>query len=144
MQACPPGVYNLVWHMDKGTLPWCLHQVLWEHHGGISGIAEIREASEGRWHWSWVLKDGEEFVGWLNFDPRIGTSTFLKDNEVRDWNGMLGNICQDCPIPASLLLHTVPESSTQPYPQLPAQRHWPANLFHPDTFLTQKCGGRLV
>lgn len=50
----------------------------------MAGSVEIGKASQGRWHLSWVLNDGEEFVEWLIFNQVIKISTFLKDSEVRD------------------------------------------------------------
>lgn len=52
--------------------------------GCMAGSVEIGKASQGRWHLSWVLNDGEEFVEWLIFNQVIKISTFLKDSEMRD------------------------------------------------------------
>lgn len=48
--------------------------------------------------------DAEQFGRWLIFDQVIKISTILKHSKARDSSGTLGDICQDFPMPASLLL----------------------------------------
>lgn len=49
--------------------------------GCMAGSIEAGKASQQRWHLSWVLKDGEEFVESLIFDQVIKIS---KDRQMRD------------------------------------------------------------